>query len=532
MLFNRQIWHKYLFLIAAFSMNATLIQAQTSPEESLKDFVTSDVIGVAYVDIDNMDLGESVALLAKLGFKQTIRYQQMLEELPQAKEDVARMKKAGLSRAYALLRSSDIQAMGTSFVFPLSEGSDPQAAIEIIQEVVVKLSGGTAPNYQIDHRDGAIIASAASQFERLKNDKGEGSVDRSDIWSAIGKGSFGVVLFGDEDSRRVVRELMPALPPPFDALNGDLVADGTKWIGMSLKLDATPTLNIEIETSDEGSAKMYESVINDAMKMAKFLPQVRDVIPKSEIKFVFDAIAPKRNGNRVSISASQLTNDLDRLAKVLAPQVRAVRAAAVRTQKLNTIRQLMLGMLNYESAHRRWPTQYSASDDGKPLLSWRVHVLPFLDQNELYEKFKLNEPWDSEHNIKLVEQMPEIFWDMRSAALESNKAGETVFQVPAGEGLMFDGTNQVKFKDITDGSSNTIGLVALPLKNAVPWTKPTDWNVDLENPLEMLKAEGRTRAEVGICDGSVQSFSLKSPKAWRQLVGRADGELVNVNELD
>jgi hypothetical protein len=121
---------------------------------------------------------------------------------------------------------------------------------------------------------------------------------------------------------------------------------------------------------------------------------------------------------------------------------------------------------------------------------------------------------------------------MRTAALEANKAGKTVFQVPAGEGLMFDGTNEFKFKDITDGSSNTIGLVAMPIGHAVPWTKPADWNVDLENPLEKLKAEGRTRAAVGLCDGFVQSLSLKSPDTWRQLVGREDGEVVDVRELD
>ncbi len=532
MLSKHNHWLVCLITVAIVSMTGALSNAQGSPDESLKAFMTPDVIGVAYVDIENMNLEESVALLAKIGFRETMRYQQILDQLPEAKKDVARLKEAGLSRAYALLRTSDIQAMGTSFVFPLSKGSDPENAIKIINEIVVKISGDKQPAYEIDYRDGALIASSATQFDRLQNNESESTVERSKIWNAVGSSSFGIVVFGDEDSRRVVKELMPALPSPFDSLNGDLIADGTKWIGMSLKLDATPELNIEIEASDETSAKTYESIIKDAMKMAKFLPQVRDVIPKSEIKFVFNAIAPKRDGNRVSISASQLTNDLDRLAKVLAPQVRAVRAAAVKTQKMNTIRQHLLAMLNYESAYRHFPTQYSVDDDGKPLLSWRVHVLPFLNQNELHKKFKLDEPWDSEHNIKLVEQMPEIFWDMRSESLETNQAGKTIFQVPAGEGLVFNAANEVGFGDITDGSSNTIALVAMPLEHAVTWTQPVDWNVDLENPLGMLKGAGRTHIEIGRCDGSTGSFSLKSPAAWRAMIGRADGEIVDASALN
>ena len=533
MLFKRTQWLACLCIVVVTTASASLSIAQLSPDESLKNFMTSDVIGVAYVDIENMDLDESVALLAKLGFRETMQYQQIVDQLPEAKRDVAKLKEAGLSRAYALLRSSDIGELGTSFVMPLSTGSDPQPAIDAIKEVVVKLSGSTQPTYEIDQRDGALIASSVAQFDRLKNEKGEGNFDRSEMWNAIGKGSFGIVVFGDEDSRRVVRELMPELPPPFDSLNGELIANGTKWIGLSLKLDATPALNIEIETSDEKSAMAYETILKNALKLAKSMPQVTDVIPKAEIKFVFDAIEPARDGNRISISASQLTNDLDRLAKVLAPHVRAVRQAAVQTQLMNTVRQHALGLLNYESANRHFPTQYSVDEEGQPLLSWRVHVLPFLEQNELYKQFNLEEPWNSDHNIKLVEKMPQVFWDMRAGSLKANQAGKTIFQVPAGEGLVFDAAVEKGFRDLTDGSSNTISVVAMPIEHAVPWTKPIDWNVDLKNPLEKLEAEGKTRFVVALCDGSVHAVPMTIAKDdLRKLIDPQDGEIVERNTLD
>ncbi|QEG23049.1 DUF1559 family PulG-like putative transporter [Mariniblastus fucicola] len=520
-----------MLVALTFSVSHTI--GQDANPAALKKFVTSDVIGIAYVDLDNMDLGEATELLEKLGFGGTASFRRMQERLPEANKQIAALKDAGFSRGYALLRTSDFQAMGTSFVFPLAEGSDSQKAIKTLQNVVVAMSGedNDAPSYSAEFRDGAVIAAGPDQFDRLKNDAANDTVDRSDIWKSIDGGSLGVVLFGDDDSRKVVKELMPPLPGPFAKLDGELIADGTKWIGFSAKVNASPELKIEIEASDDDSAKVYEAVINDGLKMAKFAPQVREVIPKSEVKFVFEAIKPKRNGTRVTMSASELTKDLDRLAKVLAPQVKAARAAAIKTQTKNMLRQLILGMLNYESAHRHFPTQYNVDADGKPLLSWRVHILPFLNQMELYEQFNLEEPWDSEQNLKLVSKMPMTYWDPRGEAFELNKEGKTIFQVPAGEGLVFNAANKTGFGDLTDGSSNTISIVAMPPEQAVPWTKPVDWNVDLENPLEKLKAKGKKEVVLSLCDGSTHEFPLKAPDTWRRFIGPKDGEIVRFSEF-
>ncbi len=70
----------------------------------------------------------------------------------------------------------------------------------------------------------------------------------------------------------------------------------------------------------------------------------------------------------------------------------------------NQLRQLAIAALNYESSYQKFPAQANYSDDGKPLLSWRVHLLPFMEQDSLYRQFKLDEPWDSPHNIKLLDR--------------------------------------------------------------------------------------------------------------------------------
>ena len=93
------------------------------------------------------------------------------------------------------------------------------------------------------------------------------------------------------------------------------------------------------------------------------------------------------------------------LVAMLLPALQGARNSARSTQCKNNLRQLGLGIINFESTTGRFPASAIYSDDGKPLLSWRVHILPFIEQQHLYEQFRFDEPWDSEHNRKLIAQM-------------------------------------------------------------------------------------------------------------------------------
>ena len=97
----------------------------------------------------------------------------------------------------------------------------------------------------------------------------------------------------------------------------------------------------------------------------------------------------------------------------------------------NHFHQLSLAMLNYDQIHGRFPSYCSFDKEGKPLLSWRVHLLPFLWETELYNQFHLDEPWDSEHNKELITKMPPIY--TRPGTSEMAKQGKTVYLVPVGK---------------------------------------------------------------------------------------------------
>ena len=123
--------------------------------------------------------------------------------------------------------------------------------------------------------------------------------------------------------------------------------------------------------------------------------------------------------------------------------------------------------------------------DKKPLLSWRVHLLPHLENGNLYEQFHLDEPWDSEHNKKLIDQMPQVY---RYFMSHVGDEGKTVYLAVIGPGTAFERGKIVNL-DVPDGMSNTIMLVQVSDERAVIWTKPDDWEFDPERPMDGLMGQ-------------------------------------------
>ena len=194
------------------------------------------------------------------------------------------------------------------------------------------------------------------------------------------------------------------------------------------------------------------------------------------------------------------------LVALLLPAVQAAREAARRNQAMNHAKMLMLGLFNYESAHGNFPAHASYDDDGKPLLSWRVHILPFLEQQALYDQFHLDEPWDSEHNRKLIPLMPAVFLDPSSPLPPAD--GKTHYLGVVGEGVFFHNADKGRqLREIRDGTSNTIALVQASDDAAVTWTKPEDWKYDPQQPLLGLGGLHPGIFLAGFADGHVRAIS-------------------------
>ena len=170
------------------------------------------------------------------------------------------------------------------------------------------------------------------------------------------------------------------------------------------------------------------------------------------------------------------------LVALLLPAVQTARDAARRSQSTNNLKQIGLAMHNYYDVYKMFPRS-SYTEDGKPLLSWRVHILPFVGQIDLYRQFRLDEPWHSEHNKALIAKMPDAFKNPKLEAADGEK-GLTNYLQPTGEFALFRRDKEPIFASITDGSSNTIAAVESQKK--VIWTQPDDLEIDPEKPLAEL----------------------------------------------
>ncbi len=199
-----------------------------------------------------------------------------------------------------------------------------------------------------------------------------------------------------------------------------------------------------------------------------------------------------------------------------------------RARSRSNLREIGLAMMNFEQAYGRYPAAAIRDPAGKPLLSWRVSLLLFLDQGALYKEFHLNEPWDSEHNKKLVARIPDVF-----ACPNSRVApGSTSYLALTGPGSVFEGSQSLKLLEILDGTSNTIAVVEANDSRAVPWTCPDDLVYDPAAPTNGLVGHHAGGFLALTCDGAVHFISETiDPKTLLALFTRRGGETVDVNAV-
>jgi len=163
-------------------------------------------------------------------------------------------------------------------------------------------------------------------------------------------------------------------------------------------------------------------------------------------------------------------------------------------------------------------------------LSWRVLILPYIEDQPLYEQFHLDEPWDSEHNKKLIRQMPQTY---RSPNSTVSRQWKTNYLTVRGKDTIFSGKEGARIASITDGTSNTIMTVEVSDARAVIWTKPDDFAYDKQNPLKGLVGLQPGGFIAGFADGSVRFLrSSISPKTLNLLFTRNDGKPVDWQEMD
>lgn len=175
-----------------------------------------------------------------------------------------------------------------------------------------------------------------------------------------------------------------------------------------------------------------------------------------------------------------LANDVPTAVALPSGVLDSPKLAARREASIEHLQTVAAAMGQYVEDHGHLPSWASFSDEQAPLLSWRVHLLPYLGHEELYGEFHLDEPWNSEHNRKLLSRIPSEYAGppRGDGKVVSEKA--SVFVV-VGEGTCFPPAGAVSSGRLQKDSASAVLLVEA--RRDVPWTKPDELRLDEEGQL-------------------------------------------------
>jgi hypothetical protein len=343
-------------------------------------------------------------------------------------------------------------------------------------------------------------------------------------FEAAGDTAVQLLLVLPADAKRVVSELMPELPKELGGGPSSVLTNGICWAAVGIDLPPHKGLRLTVKSDGAASAEALRAKLMDiarTINQQTSVPQRRPEFDKA-----IAMLTPRVEGDRLTLIVDEKNSQAaDEVMSVLRRPIETAQQDEGRRESVNNLKQIGLAMHSYYDANKHFPLQASRSPDGKPLLSWRVHILPYLDQNGLYKQFHLDEPWNSAHNRTLIEKMSAIY---RLPVSKNKEPGLTNYLLPVGNGAAFTVDSPTYFKDISDGTAHTIMVVEVDDEHAVTWTKPDDWPFDPNDPAKGLGHFFDGSVNATMCDGSVLTFKLprdpKDVQRLRALFTRAAGD--------
>jgi hypothetical protein len=374
-----------------------------------------------------------------------------------------------------------------------------------------------------------LMASEAGLKAAMTNGPGEATNDQ---FAFVSRSSHLVQAFSSPllaGMSAGIPDPPPNVPPQVAQLVGAIKG---RISGGAIILDAGSdlALNIKLNLTEESAAGEANQALAGLVMMGKQMaPFALGQAPpplQPSLGQAVNSLASSTADSSVTVSITipgALVQVLKDNPELLGPMAGGPQAGGMIQD--NNLKQVALAMHNFHDTYNHFPTAdgNGESGDGKKSgLSWRVHILPYLEQAELYNQFHLDESWDSPHNMALVSQMPDVF-----KVQGVDQPGMTTMHVFASPNTPFDPEKPIGFRDIVDGTSNTIMTVVAGPETAAPWTKPGGLTLDAANPVGALGTPGPS-FPVAFCDGSVRSISVNvDPQVLSNLIQFNDGNPVS-----
>lgn len=507
--------------ILTATMTTTLCGQIGSSITQIEPLLSNETIFVAHVDLSKANIGGLLEYLDAV-FPNVFKVEDAFETTPRdSLLDLQRRRQQllelGCKEFYLVASLADMMGPEPLFVVPNRSRVNEEGLYRLLMTGDADREPVVSPNtkkYEVrPFSDTLLVGAYTDRLAQLDNQK---SVIRTDITDALNTGeSLTAVFSASADQRRVLDETSIPVSQPWDKLDPNKLGRILKSIALTANVSHEPQLQLSLKAANEDDTNFIATKYNQLISM--LLPLAQQGVPN--VEHLRDTIAQTRTANEFTLSLNAFDPRVRNVTqRVLMDPLIKARATAKKNGRINKMRQTIIAMINFDSANGHLPPAASHSNDGKPLLSWRVAVLPYLGEVELYETFHHDEPWDSEHNRTLVKRMPRIYAINKKLA----DTGRTTLVVPSGEGTIFDRPTGTKVNEIRDGVSKTIAMVEVDPANAVIWTKPDDWQVDFDDPFNGVRCSNRDYFVAARCDGSVKTYRFDMDVAvWKDLLTRS-----------
>ena len=207
--------------------------------------------------------------------------------------------------------------------------------------------------------------------------------------------------------------------------------------------------------------------------------------------------------------------------------------ASAQAQCVNNLKQIGLAMHNYHDTYRCLPAAVLTDENDLPMRSWRVAILPFVEQAPLYDMYDFNEPWNGPNNSLLLDVFPPIYRCPDDYVLVESM---TSYAMIVGEGTLGGLPNEeVSIADVRDGTSNTIIVIEVA-GAGIPWMEPRDITVEeavthITDPAaSQFQQVHPGGVNVLFADGMVRFLPNSiDPEMLRAMLTRDDGQAVSVD---
>jgi hypothetical protein len=487
-----------------FSLAFVALATADAPTNVLSPYLDAQTLAVVHVDVSRVSVDPLIDSLNRLGKVDEHATAQLRQE---AKHWIQDFTKAGGKDIYAIVSLADLP-QAPFFIIPLTATANAGELTRLLQARKAPLAN--ARSDVVEKLGDSLFAGPRAALARLRAAQPQPRPDVAKAFAAAGDGTLQVVLVPTADAKRVVKEILPTLPRELGGGPITVLTQGVQWAAAAAEGPPQASLRILIQSENGAAAGALRGLIARGYDL---LGRATQVAPPP---------LPELQGDRLTLSLDAGTANLE---PFLARLAEAATSSAARNQCLNNQKQIVLALHSYHDVKNHFPAVANFDASGKPLLSWRVHILPYLGQEALYKEFHLDEPWDSEHNKKLIERMPEIY---RCPSMCWGMTGRTTYLAPVGKDLMFTGDARgIPMREVTDGTSNTIFVVDADDDRAVIWTQPEDLRVNPAKPLDGLVGHHGRGFTCGFADASAHYISQAvDPKMLYSLFTRNGGEVI------